>query len=258
MKIMIVAPYIFDNNIFEFTRNKTGFGKMVREIMISVGKLEDVELLTRVIISSKEANRVNYNVLPHTWKMIIKNATIKDWGMGINKFFSTHGGVKNRLRQGFYAIDNGYAREQIKRQKPDIVHIHGLGSITKGYIEVCEKLGIKYALTLHGLIGLDESLLVPECEKRIEKEFLIFANKKNIPISVISSGIKERIEEKYLGGKADNITVIKNGTSHLKKKRMVFAKKNDITMEQYLVNYKKCLKENNSYPNIEEKYVYLK
>lgn len=49
-------------------------------------------------------------------------------------------------------------------------------------------------LTLHGLIGLNDSVSAPAYEKQIERDFLIKAEKNNIPISVISSGMKARIE----------------------------------------------------------------
>ena len=51
MKIMIVAPYIYDRGIKEFKRNNTGFGIMIRNIAESLGKLEETVLLTRVILS---------------------------------------------------------------------------------------------------------------------------------------------------------------------------------------------------------------
>ena len=36
MKIMIVAPYIYDRGIKEFKRNNTGFGIMIRNIAESL------------------------------------------------------------------------------------------------------------------------------------------------------------------------------------------------------------------------------
>ena len=97
-------------------------------------------------------------------------------------------------------------------EKPDIVHIHGIGTITESYIRICEEMKVRYTVTLHGLIGLNDSVSAPVYEKQIERDFLIKAEKNNIPISVISSGMKARIEENYLGKKANNITVITNGT----------------------------------------------
>ena len=53
MKVMIIAPYIYDDNMIEFTKNKTGFGLMVQNIVSSVAELENVVLLTRVITKGK-------------------------------------------------------------------------------------------------------------------------------------------------------------------------------------------------------------
>ena len=36
MKVMIIAPYIYDPDMPEFTRNKTGFGIMVHNIVKTV------------------------------------------------------------------------------------------------------------------------------------------------------------------------------------------------------------------------------
>ena len=58
MKVMIIAPYIYDDNIIEFTKNKTGFGIMVQNIVSSVAKLENVVLLTRVIKQREKMKRI--------------------------------------------------------------------------------------------------------------------------------------------------------------------------------------------------------
>ena len=57
MKVMIIAPYIYDDNIIEFTKNKTGFGIMVQNIVSSVAELENVVLLTRVITKGKKKRK---------------------------------------------------------------------------------------------------------------------------------------------------------------------------------------------------------
>lgn len=211
MKIMILAPYIYDKNLPGFAVNKTGFGIMVNDIVNSIAEIADVELLTRVITDGED-NHKKYDLLKHTWKQIIMFANHNDWLKSIRIFFTTHGSIKNRLRKMFYCLDRGYIRESIKKSNPDIVHIHGIGSITKSYIEICEELKQKYIVTLHGLIGLNDSVKVLEEEKHIEIEFLQYADKNNIPVSVVSTGIKKRIEQNYLKHSANNIAVIPNGT----------------------------------------------
>ena len=212
MKIMILAPYIYDKDMPKFSINKTGFGIMVNNIVKSVAETEEVELLTRVISNGDEKHNGKYKLLRHTWKQIIMSANLGDWCKTIKVFWTASGCFKDRLRKTFYCLDRGYVRKSIKKSKPDIVHIHGIGSITKSYIEICEELEQKYMVTLHGLIGLNDSVKVSEEERTIEKDFLKYADEKNILVSVISTGMKKRIEENYLNHHSDNIVVITNGT----------------------------------------------
>ena len=256
MKVMIIAPYIYDDNIIEFTKNKTGFGIMVQNIVSSVAKLENVVLLTRVITKGK--NEKNFKILSHTWGQFFSNAKLKDWLIGIKAFFANGVTVKDKARHVFYEVDGGYVRKQIQKEKPDIVHIHGIGTITESYIRICEEMKVRYTVTLHGLIGLNDSVSAPAYEKQIERDFLIKAEKNNIPISVISSGMKARIEEKYLGKKANNITVITNGTKKSDENDTKFIREEGtLTQEKFQEYYSDCLKQNDLYPKLSDTYAYL-
>ena len=256
MKIMIIAPYIYDDNIIEFTKNKTGFGIMVKNIVSSVAELENVVLLTRVITKGK--NEKNFKILSHTWRQFFSNAKLKDWLIGIKAFFANGVTVKDKARHVFYEVDGGYVRKQIQKEKPDIVHIHGIGTITESYIRICDEIKIRYTVTLHGLIGLNDSVTAPAYEKQIERDFLIKAEKNNIPISVISSGMKARIEEKYLGKKANNITVITNGTKKSDENDTKFIREEGtLTQEKFQEYYSDCLKQNDLYPKLSDTYAYL-
>lgn len=253
---MIIAPYIYDDNIIEFTKNKTGFGIMVQNIVSSVAELENVVLLTRVI--TKEKNEKNFKILSHTWGQFFSNAKLKDWLIGIKAFFANGVTVKDKARHVFYEVDGGYVRKQIQKEKPDIVHIHGIGTITESYIRICEEMKVRYTVTLHGLIGLNDSVSAPAYEKQIERDFLIKAEKNNIPISVISSGMKARIEEKYLGKKANNITVITNGTKKSDENDTKFIREEGtLTQEKFQEYYSDCLKQNDLYPKLSDTYAYL-
>lgn len=256
MKVMIIAPYIYDDNIIEFTKNKTGFGIMVQNIVSSVAELENVVLLTRVITKGK--NEKNFKILSHTWGQFLSNAKLKDWLIGIKAFFANGVTVKDKARHVFYEVDGGYVRKQIQKEKPDIVHIHGIGTITESYIRICEEMKVRYTVTLHGLIGLNDSVSAPAYEKQIERDFLIKAEKNNIPISVISSGMKARIEEKYLGKKANNITVITNGTKKSDENDTKFIREEGtLTQEKFQEYYSDCLKQNDLYPKLSDTYAYL-
>ena len=256
MKVMIIAPYIYDDNIIEFTKNKTGFGIMVQNIVSSVAELENVVLLTRVITKGK--NEKNFKILSHTWGQFFSNAKLKDWLIGIKAFFANGVTVKDKARHVFYEVDGGYVRKQIQKEKPDIVHIHGIGTITESYIRICEEMKVRYTVTLHGLIGLNDSVSAPAYEKQIERDFLIKAEKNNIPVSVISSGMKARIEEKYLEKKANNITVITNGTKKSNENDIKFIREEGtLTQEKFQEYYSDCLKQNDLYPKLSDTYAYL-
>ena len=256
MKVMIIAPYIYDDNIIEFTKNKTGFGIMVQNIVSSVAELENVVLLTRVITKGK--NEKNFKILSHTWGQFFSNAKLKDWLIGIKAFFANGVTVKDRARHVFYEVDGGYVRKQIQMEKPDIVHIHGIGTITESYIRICEEMKVRYTVTLHGLIGLNDSVSAPVYEKQIERDFLIKAEKNNIPISVISSGMKARIEENYLGKKANNITVITNGTKKNDENDTKFIREEGtLTQEKFQEYYSDCLNQNDLYPKLSDTYANL-
>lgn len=256
MKVMIIAPYIYDDNMIEFTKNKTGFGLMVQNIVSSVAELENVILLTRVITKGK--NEKNFKILSHTWGQFFSYAKLKDWLIGIKAFFANGVTVKDRARHVFYEVDGGYVRKQIQMEKPDIVHIHGIGTITESYIRICEEMKVRYTVTLHGLIGLNDSVSAPAYEKQIERDFLIKAEKNNIPVSVISSGMKARIEEKYLGKKANNITVITNGTKKNNENDTKFIREEGtLTQEKFQEYYSDCLKQNDLYPKLNDTYAYL-
>ena len=253
---MIIAPYIYDDNMIEFTKNKTGFGLMVQNIVSSVAELENVVLLTRVITKGK--NEKKFKILSHTWGQFFSNAKLKDWLIGIKAFFANGVTVKDKARHVFYEVDGGYVRKQIQKEKPDIVHIHGIGTITESYIRICEEMKVRYTVTLHGLIGLNDSVSAPAYEKQIERDFLIKAEKNNIPVSVISSGMKARIEEKYLGKKANNITVITNGTKKSNENDTKFIREEGtLTQEKFQEYYSDCLKQNDLYPKLNDTYAYL-
>ena len=57
-----------------------------------------------------------------------------------------------------------------------------------------------------------KALMRPKWDKMFEKDFLIDADIRCIPVSVISSGIKKRIEEHYVKHLTSCITVVTNGT----------------------------------------------
>ena len=205
MKVLIATTYIYKKEWPEFTKNRTGFGIMVNDIFESVSEENDTYLISQVITEG------HGKVLRHTWREVFENAVLKDWGKGFKYFLRYRQGIKGRIKYFYYALNSGTVRKVIRTIKPDIVHIQGIGVQIKPFIDVCKEERVPYVITLHGLIGLDDTVLATRWDKELEKSLLIEADQKGIPVTVISSGMKRRIEINYLHHTASNITVICNG-----------------------------------------------
>ena len=206
MKVIVAAPYVYKKNWPEFTKNRTGFGIMVNDIFESISEIVEVSLISLVITKG------HGKFFKHTWLDVFKNAKLKDWIKGLKYFFGYKQVFFNRVKYFYYALNSGAIRCSIRNLRPDVVHIHGIGMQTKPFIDVCEDEKIPYVLTLHGLIGFSNSVLAKQWDKDLEKTFLIDAEQRKIPVTVISTGMKRRIEENYLHHEAKNITVICNGS----------------------------------------------
>lgn len=206
MKVLIATTYIYKKEWPEFTRNRTGFGIMVNDIFESISEEAETYLASQVITEG------HGNILKHTWGDVFGNAGLRDWGKGFKYFFGYPQGIKGRIKYFYYGLNAGSIRKTIRMINPDVVHIQGIGVQIKPYIDVCEEEGLPYIVTLHGLIGLDDTVRATSWDKQMEKDFLLEADKKCIPVTVISTGMKRRIEENYLGHEAKNITVVCNGT----------------------------------------------
>ena len=212
MKVLIFTASFCDLNYKEFSKDTSGFGYMVRDIMISLTPLCEVDCITHQITQGYRLGGV-VNVLKHTKKDVFLSCRITDVFKAIGVFFRVKEGVKSRLRNGYYYINSGSVKKTIKKVKPDIVHIHGLSLGYKPIVELCEKMKVPYVVTLHGIIGLGDVNIKANSyvDREYEYEGLKFLIEHNRDVSVVSSGTKKRIVDDYkLPG--DNIHVVLNGT----------------------------------------------
>lgn len=206
MKILIATTYIYRKEWPEFTKNRTGFGIMVNNIFTGISGEIETYLFSHVITGG------HANVIKHTWLDVFAKAKVKDWYSGLKNFFRYKQGLKGRMRYFYYSLNAGCFRYELRRLNPDIVQIHGIGVAVKPFIDICREEHIPFVVTLHGLIGLDDTINAAKWDKDMERNFLIQANRDNSPVTVISTGMKKRIETNYLNHSAGNITVVCNGT----------------------------------------------
>ena len=193
MKVLFAVPYIYDKQYKEFTKNSTGLGIILTQIYENIAKNNDAYLISHVLTKG------HGGILPHTFGNVLRHMRLKDLIRGIRWMLTYKQSLSGRLGYFYFCINKGYILHTIQQLQPDLVHIHGVNIPNKPYIEACEELGVKYVITLHGLKGLDESVKTPLWNKKYEKEVLLNCEKNNIPVTVISTGIKNRIEKHYLG-----------------------------------------------------------
>lgn len=209
MKILVAVPYFYDSRHKEFAKTSSGFGYMVKDILDSISSKDDVFVFTHQF---SEGYSEKYTVLKHKKQDVIKCLRIRDLKKGIVDAIKTRNNIDTSLHYLYYQIDKGAFIQVIKENTPDVIHIHGLTYQTRPFVEACLELNQKFVVTLHGLNGLNETVVLPHVEKEYEKSALIDLSKRNITVTAVSSGILKRIKTTY-GIICDNIKIIRNGTN---------------------------------------------
>lgn len=214
MKILTIAPYIYNTNYPEHQKNKTGFGIIISKIIDSLSNNgHEVYVLTHALCKSRSngfVHIIKHRVIDIIYCLKAKEFISRDIISIFKKVRYKDIHSLKMLRLVYYYIDSGYVEHVIKSIRPDIVHIHGLGSGTINYINVCKRMHIPFIVTIHGLLQNNQT--VSELELAIEREFLLISEHKKYSVTVVSSGIKKRlIGDYYKLRNAENVVVIPNG-----------------------------------------------
>lgn len=212
MKIIHLSQYVYIENLKGYKKNKSGLGIMIYDIVSSLAKNKnnDIRLLTHSGFNSGlECD--NFELVKKTKFDIIKMIDFKILTKWFKYIFRKDLYFKQKIYFFGYLLVGKYCEEIINSYKPDIIHIHGISLSTKVFIDYCLENNLKFVLTLHGLNGLNDDVSASHYDKKYESDIIRTLLAKDINISVISSGIKERIEDNYLNRSASNIKVILNG-----------------------------------------------
>lgn len=210
MKLLFIAPYVYAPEHQEHSKNRTGFGIMVCDIASSVSKQNNQVTLAVYALGPKRAcqdfeiaeNRLWQNVLYGHYKGIVR------FCLDLRKNGAS---FKTVLREVYCYLHIGYIRHLIKKEKPDVVHIHGCTSESCELIRTLQDLDIPYVVTLHGLLQDDTAGGTP-FQKHREVEIIRKGYAENIPITVISSRMKEMLLSDYYGAtQVDNVHIVTNG-----------------------------------------------
>lgn len=213
MKILMITPYVTINSIPEFSRNKTGFGYMVMDIAKAVGKLEQVYVLA-TDTRGKSFESVGVQFLRRSVLQYI-SAIFSCLSLSVLVKLRKEYKMSNAsfLRLIYYWLMTGFLKRILESGKYDIVHIHGCNFATELWMQVCENCGQKFVVTLHGLNSFSDTVRLESAGKKYERSFLKRVTDGEIPITVISTGMKKLVEKTYKSPGCKNITVVCNSFS---------------------------------------------
>ena len=213
MRILIFTPYVTINSRPEFSKNKTGFGYMVYDIAHAVGEMERVDLFATD--SRGEAFDIDgAHFLKRSFGLFLKSifrclSPIVVWRLW-RQYHMSNGSL---VRLIYYWLISGYVKGLFKCGRYDIVHIHGCGFASELWMQVCKNCGQKYVVTLHGLNSFTGAVRLEPAAKQYERDFLKRVVGGEIPITVISTGMKRMIEKTFDKINCDNIFVVCNSFS---------------------------------------------
>lgn len=213
MKILMITPYVTINSKPEFARNKTGFGYMVMDIARAVGKIEHVDVLA----SDTRGKAFDYEGVHFLSRSMQKYFFVILSCLSMSELFQLRKEYRMTnpllVRLVYYWMMTGYLKRIIKKGDYDIVHIHGCGFATELWMRVCKRCEQKYVVTLHGLNSFSDTVRLEPAGKKYERDFLKRVTDGEIPITVISTGMKKLIEKTYKTSGCKNITVVCNSFS---------------------------------------------
>ena len=193
----MITSYVTISGRKEFERNKTGFGYMVLDIAKAVGKTEEVDVLaTDTREQSFTYDGVHF-LTRSIWGFLLSLHSCISQLLVIQLWRKYHMSKGALIRLVYYWMMTGYLNSLLKKGEYDVVHIHGCSFATDLWMQVCKKCGQKYVVTLHGLNSFSDTVKLESAGKKYERDFLKRVTDGEIPITVISTGMKKLIEKTY-------------------------------------------------------------
>lgn len=215
MKVLSYVSKIYEPKLRGLTNDKSGLALYVHDIVRYLASYAQSCVTTFQFTEGGVIDGVYY--IRHTKSDILKYVTIKKLFESIWLFIKSEGGIKAKLKRAYFHLDVMRFESVVVNEKPDIVNIHGCNVEMLGQIEVCKRLDVPFVVSLHGLIGIDKTVIGTKEIKAIEGKVLKAADDNNWPVVAISTGVKNRAISHYALRREKNIHIILNGCPSLSK-----------------------------------------
>ncbi len=210
MKVLMAASHLLCPEIKNGDRNKDGFAHMVRYVADEIGRLTNLSVLTQSYFSSEDKVVGTFTFKKKTVWQLLCSFRLKYFRLFCKLAKGEGKGYFRQWRLLMYCLTGGFLEKLIRKEKPDVVFVHGIGNKEIPFIYACAETNTRIVITLHGLLSLDRNAVsasdfVAACEQNL----LIETQKAGVPVTMIASGMKNRME-KTLNASLTNVTIVNN------------------------------------------------
>lgn len=223
MKILFAAPSFYDKEWLDLQRIKTGQAVMAGELSRNISSRWQKDIIVT-------GCRIHGKILPYGTLISTSNCELIKYV----RFCDCIPILKNplKMRQIIFEITLSRLMDKLlEKSKYDLICIHDFGPGNMELVKKCIVRGIKCIVTLHMYVGSDVGLKEKTYMLRRNREKFLLSE-TDIPITVVSSGMKCRILNDYRHFNPDRITVIPDGTDVLQ--YMSHSRKKDYTKDKMI------------------------
>ena len=212
MKILHLTPAISCQIVSRLNTKSSGLGYMVYDIVTSIAQIPSVKVdLLFFKGRLNDFTQAKVHFVKTSYSLYLRHFSII-YAFITFRLLKKYGRSLKSIRDCiYYFLISGYLRHVIKSGEYDLVHIHGCGFYIDYITAICEKLGIKYVVTLHGLNSFDASVRISAERKKYERDFLYHAMQKKLYITFVSTGCLKRVCNSLRVKKVSTFSVVLNG-----------------------------------------------
>lgn len=210
MKVIMPISHLFCPEIPNADKNQSGFSYMARNIADELGKYCELKVLTQSSFVNDDTKVGTFIMLKKTILDLVFSFSFFYFFQAVKYSRANQFTLKKTMRVIIYFITGAYLERIIKREKPDIIFIQEEADYSFPFLLSAARLKVNIVVTSHGLGCLNRDVVnMTDFQAKCEESIFSICEKYNIKVTVISTGMKERMAQK-LKRKLDNVTVISN------------------------------------------------
>lgn len=186
MKVLFLANSVYIPN--DKRKTVTGYDYIVSEIAQKLSERCDVDLY-HIRPYPQNVKVGNVSIIGHTYKDLLKFFRIRDIWTYIKIAHKTKTDFKSRLRNATYYLVMRDIERLIKKNRYDIVHVHGVEFMDALASVAAAKCKVPFLFTMHGLIsyGIPN---ISQIDQESEQGVLNLVRDNDFVITTVSTGTK--------------------------------------------------------------------